>query len=474
MTHLHPLTAVMLALLLASSCCAELVSFRPPPLHKCNVSGPAKQPDPLADNSELLDIVLLASVDGKFHALNRTTGHTLWSMSSFSSSSSMTVSPLSSLVPLVCMRYINQDPDLTDNYLDACQETYIIEPQSGDIYVAATPSSPLQRFPYSMSELVDMSPFSFAAGDDHRVFVGRKATAEVVVELATGEVRFGGGRYVPVGSVSRLGCTGWARTQAAEAQGGGGRQDRYTIMSLSTLDCPADAIESPRRLSRSRPTGQAAGDNVLQGSYRSTQDGVYMQSLPNGELVAFKTGSKEDPRVRWGREFKSPIVAIFDVLRSPARDTFFVLLQPRPLYTILRNLVHTTSMDQLIWAKQLTGYPDHMSWMDRLPHLDSVYVGLVGATGSLFAMSPDRFPLVAVSGAGQGRVKLETALAGGEPKQRSYGSEDEGGAERCLDRSSRRRLVGMHPLEAGDEDGPQYRLKQLIDGVPGVVRGDHR
>jgi hypothetical protein len=54
-------------------------------------------------------------------------------------------------------------------------------------------------------------------------------------------------------------------------------------------------------------------------------------------------------------------------------------------------------------------------------HLDSVYVGLVEATGSLFAMSPGRFPLVAVSGAGQGRVKLETALAGGEPKQCSYG-----------------------------------------------------
>jgi serine/threonine-protein kinase/endoribonuclease IRE1 len=131
----------------------------------------------------------------------------------------------------------------------------------------------------------------------------------------------------------------------------------------------------------------------------------------------------------------------------------FFVLQPRPqLYTILRNLVHATSMD----------------------HLDSVYLGLVEVTGSLFDMSPGRFPLVAFSGAGQGRVKLETALAGGEPKQRLYGFEDEDGAEGCLDWSSRRCVVRIHPLEGGDGDGPEYRLKRLVDGVPSVVWEDRK
>jgi hypothetical protein len=78
-THLHSLTAVVLTLLLVSSCFPEMVNFRLPALHwnKNTPSGPTKQaPDPLA-HSESLDIVLVASVDGKFHALNRTTGHTL-------------------------------------------------------------------------------------------------------------------------------------------------------------------------------------------------------------------------------------------------------------------------------------------------------------------------------------------------------------------------------------------------------------
>ncbi|KAJ7326430.1 hypothetical protein DFH08DRAFT_968323 [Mycena albidolilacea] len=432
MTHLHPLTTVVLALLLASSCCAELVNFRPPPLHwnKNKLSGPTKQaPDPLA-YSKLLDIVLVASVDGKFHALNRTTGHTLWSISLSSSSSSTTVSPL------VRTHHIDHDPDLTDDDLDACQETYIIEPQSGDIYVMATPSSPLRRFPYSVPELVDMSPFSFATGDDHRVFVGRKATSEVVVELETGAVRFGGPDTCPWGPFPHLDARDKRELPPKRREVVVGRTDYH--VTIHTQPSNKHKLVPAQTLAFST-YGPSSRDNVLQGSYRSTEDGVYMQSLPNGEIVAFKTGSKEDLGVRWGREFKSPIVAIFDVLRGPAQDTFFVLLQPRPrLSVILHNLVRATSMD----------------------HLDSVYLGLVEATGSLFAMSPGRLPLVAVSG--------------GAPKQRLYGSEDEDGAEGCLDRSSRRRLVGMHPLEAGDEDGPQYRLKRLVDGVPGVVRGDHR
>ncbi|KAJ7704263.1 hypothetical protein B0H14DRAFT_3526688 [Mycena olivaceomarginata] len=124
--------------------------------------------------------------------------------------------------------------------------------------------------------------------------------------------------------------------------------------------------------------GPSSRDNVLQRSYRNTKDGVYIQSLPNGEIISFKArGEGEDHSVLWGCKFKSPIVAIFDVLRNPTHHDTFVLLQPRPrLSAILPHLAQTTSMD-------------------KLPHLGSAYVGLVEETGSLFAMGPDRFPLVA-------------------------------------------------------------------------------
>jgi serine/threonine-protein kinase/endoribonuclease IRE1 len=51
-------------------------------------------------------------------------------------------------------------------------------------------------------------------------------------------------------------------------------------------------------------------------------------------------------------------------------------------------------------------------------------------------------------------------------RERNYGSED----DQCLDRNSlytdRSCLVGIRPLAEGDGDGPEMRLKRLIDGVP--------
>jgi serine/threonine-protein kinase/endoribonuclease IRE1 len=135
------------------------------------------------DENQLLDIVLVASVDGKFHALDRTSGHRLWSMSSSSASSTPP-----GLAPLVRTTHVESDPDTTDDD-SPHQELYVIEPQTGEIYVMPSPTSPLQRLPFTMSQLVDMSPFSFAGDEDRRVFVGKKETSLLLVELETGKVK---------------------------------------------------------------------------------------------------------------------------------------------------------------------------------------------------------------------------------------------------------------------------------------------
>jgi serine/threonine-protein kinase/endoribonuclease IRE1 len=135
--------------------------------------------DPVIDDLELLDVVMLASVDGKLHGLNRTTGQTLWSMSDDPGSSQSSPSTFDSLIRTEHSMY------------DSDREFFIIEPQSGDIYVLppmATPSDSLQRLQFSMQQLVEMSPFSFP-GDEHRMFVGRKETSMMVIELETGKVK---------------------------------------------------------------------------------------------------------------------------------------------------------------------------------------------------------------------------------------------------------------------------------------------
>jgi len=161
--------------------------------HRRHHYAPPAQPEiDLFDDIDLLDIILLASVDGKLHALNRTSGHILWSMGPYASSSPIKSGSGSSygpstLSPLVRTSNIEHDPEITDG--TASQEMYIIEPQSGDIYVMPRPSAPLQRFPFSMQELVDMSPFRLPGDEDGRVFVGKKETSLLVVELETGRIK---------------------------------------------------------------------------------------------------------------------------------------------------------------------------------------------------------------------------------------------------------------------------------------------
>lgn len=161
--------------------------FLPPRGHS------AADDDPL----EVLNVVLVAAVDGKFHALNRTTGGKLWSMPSspppHPSSSSIDHDPTqavpSILGPLVSTaKHLDVDPEFDDDPF--AHETYIVEPQSGDIYVTTSnsPTAPLQRLPLSMSQLVDLSPFSFGEADS-RVFIGRKKTSILLIELETGRVK---------------------------------------------------------------------------------------------------------------------------------------------------------------------------------------------------------------------------------------------------------------------------------------------
>lgn len=178
-------------------------------------------PDPSESNT-LHDTLLLASIDGKFHAVSRSTGHALWSMASSPDTTSVSAPhELGALVrtgrttsrtrtslkrrtpPKSTIEGEDEDRLEEEGRTSHQQkETYIIEPQSGSIYILSSPSSPLQRFPLTMQELVDISPFTssippppgdgesdYAAGQETRVFVGRKETSLILLELETGRVK---------------------------------------------------------------------------------------------------------------------------------------------------------------------------------------------------------------------------------------------------------------------------------------------
>jgi serine/threonine-protein kinase/endoribonuclease IRE1 len=152
--------------------------------HDFRFYPPAGAAEDSHDDLKLLDVVLLASVDGKFHALNRTSGRLLWSMTSSSTDAVPSI-----LAPLVRTTHIDTDPELTDDE-NPNQDIYIIEPQSGEIYVSSSsPSSRLKRLPLTMSQLVDMSPFTFSDDVDTQIFFGKKETSLLLIDLETGKVK---------------------------------------------------------------------------------------------------------------------------------------------------------------------------------------------------------------------------------------------------------------------------------------------
>ncbi|KIJ63631.1 hypothetical protein HYDPIDRAFT_113122 [Hydnomerulius pinastri MD-312] len=339
------------------------------------------------EDFNLLDIVLVASVDGRFHAINRTSGQKLWSMST------ATRDIPSSLAPLVRTKHATFDPDLTDDD-DAHQELYIIEPQSGDIYVMATPTSPLQPLSFSMSQLVEMSPFKFAREDDERVFVGKKETSLLSIELETGKVKainaecpwdpfedFSSKEDIDLDELEEFASK---KEKFTPTEIFIGRTD-YHVSIYTRSTSPSGRRPPVQNLSFSA-YGPNMQDNTAQATYRRTADNTYIESFPNGKILSFKARNNDsidpyarrDSQVLWALSFDSPIVAVFDVLRSSRRQDPFVLMQPRPAISDILQGFDGPSNPQL----------------GSLYDPDMAYVGLVGETGSLFVMGNDRFPLI--------------------------------------------------------------------------------
>ncbi|KIK99548.1 hypothetical protein PAXRUDRAFT_822623 [Paxillus rubicundulus Ve08.2h10] len=334
----------------------------------------------------LLDIVLVASVDGKFHAVSRTSGQKLWSMSAARRDIP------SSLAPLVRTKHATFDPDMTDDD-DAHQELYIIEPQTGDIYVMATPTSPLQPLSFSMSQLVEISPFKFAREDDERIFVGKKETSLLTIELETGKVKVINAEcpWDPFSSkekeeldLDELEDSFAKKDQLGPTEVFIGRTDYHvSIYIRSNATSGQKPPVSPFQNLSFSSYGPNMQDNAIQAAYRRTADNTYIESLPNGQIISFKARDddsidpymRREPQILWALSFDNPIVAVFDVLSSSRRQDPFILMQPRPAISDV-----------------LQGFDRSSTGSIYDP--DMAYVGLVEETGSLFVMGNDHFPLI--------------------------------------------------------------------------------
>ncbi|KZS96981.1 hypothetical protein SISNIDRAFT_450770 [Sistotremastrum niveocremeum HHB9708] len=325
---------------------------------------------PNAEDLQLLDTVLLASVDGKFHAVDRASGNLLWSMHTDKDSNSST------LTPLVKTKHPDISPD--DPLFDERKELYIVEPQSGDIYVLpadADPTAPLAKLPLSIPQLIEMGPI-YLPGDEATVFVGKKETTLLVLELETGRI---------TGVINPDAECIWESPHSAEYP---------SVLDLDELDGTKPTKPKTRTEiyigrtdyhlqihTRDEPTqyltfsayGPNNVDRARQNSWKKTPDNQYMQVLPNGQVFSFRTPNDTDGKSKselmWVNQMKETIVAVFDLVQDPSRGTPFILQQPVPrLSQIMPSHTHPPGRSH------------------------QAYVGLI--EDSLYAMSPENYPLV--------------------------------------------------------------------------------
>lgn len=135
---------------------------------------------------ELLDIALLASVDGNIHAQNRTSGEALWTLSPSPESDDPDLLA-TALSPLIRIERIAND---TLFNADSPKIAYALEPRSRVIYELSVSdngtTTPSQRLVYSVPELAGLSPFLVHAGDQELVLNGRKGVRVLANDLETG------------------------------------------------------------------------------------------------------------------------------------------------------------------------------------------------------------------------------------------------------------------------------------------------
>lgn len=157
----------------------------------------------------LSDVALVTCVDGTVLGIDRKSGRKLWSIGA---TASLDSSPV--FEPLIRATYGPRKLSFADivaqaRAVDSTRRLfddfgiYVIEPSgNGDIYLLTTRKEAeedraafdgrrkgfkLSKLPLNLPQLVALSPFSFA-GDDSRIFVGKKESKLVELNILTGEV----------------------------------------------------------------------------------------------------------------------------------------------------------------------------------------------------------------------------------------------------------------------------------------------
>ena len=364
------------------------------------------------EQRELAEIVLVITVDGAIHAVRRDVGLWIWSLhdeNGDEQQQDVVRSPLvksGSRDSLINANNKSGAASISNNaVLDSSaqsnhdDEVYIIEPHSaGDIYVYHRLTSKLQRLPLSVSQLVDLSPFTFPNEDstgDGKLFVGRKETKLVGIDLQTGALV---GVFGP-----DAGWCEWLQQSSLKlgnAANDGGIKDRpWDLLYLGRTDYHISIYSKAQGLLQTLsytaygPSSLAGSTNAKAASpsgsdttWQSSLDDRYIQPMHDGSVVCFHAN---EAGLQWTKHFSQPVIGIYDIVYPSSSssvsddDSEAERLQP-----VLQVHPHQAlSHDSLVMLRNLPP----TTFIGKVRNLNNVSSQ---ADEEYFAMSNRHYPLV--------------------------------------------------------------------------------
>ncbi|KAF2166574.1 hypothetical protein M409DRAFT_54907 [Zasmidium cellare ATCC 36951] len=266
------------------------------------------------------DIMLLATVDGKLHALERATGHPRWVLETDREMVETT-------------RHRRQNKTVDEQGVEQEDPLFIVEPsQDGSIYLLA-PGFGLRKLDYTVRQLAELSPY---AGDGFPAvaYTAEKKNTLYTVDAATGNIlksfssagsivnddrscRRASPLDVEANECEPIGTLTVGRTEYTI-----GVQDRNTGEPISTI--------------RYFEWGPNNRDQDLRNKYKETMDHKYVYSKYDGEIQCMdysrsKYHTALKPKYR--QKLSSPVARVFDVVRPTddlSSDASLVIL-PQPV-----------------------------------------------------------------------------------------------------------------------------------------------
>lgn len=332
-----------------------------PPRHRASAATGAGLSSPQIARSlrdwEVEDYVLLATVDGNLHAIDRATGKQRWELGVEQPMVQTTHYRSNKSV-------VDEDYSVVDDYL------WVVEPnQDGALYlwVPHRPGPGLVKMGYTMKQMVEeLSPHNDKEQDI--VYTGDKKTTLVTLDASTGRVLkwFGSGGTQVNEADSCLKPNALADVDSEECSNSGTITLGRTEYTVGIQRGDGQAIATLKY----SEWGPNTFDNDLLQQHQASVDHRYITSQYDGQVYFFDQ-TKDHPV--FAQQFSSPVARVFEVARpwvgGAAPDVnpeLIVLPQPPP--------------------------PSQDDQIDRM-RSRSIFINQT-ETGSWYAMSGRSYPMI--------------------------------------------------------------------------------